>query len=167
MGSKPLDLPIAFQASRIASLFWIVLPFAACSLIVGVFRVVGLPMLAQLIVVAMYGCFVGFAFEIAGFRLVLREQDFTVRCWFTSRDYKWEDVIGWTRWGEGSLLFLRLRDGRIVGTDRPGFGTEDVERLSTILVAKAGHMVTQSKGVLPWYLDYPFGGIMRSGHPLT
>lgn len=124
-------------------------------------------MFAQLIVVAIYGCFVWFGYEIARFRLVLREQGLSVRRRFTSTDYRWDDVSGWTRWGDGSLLFLRLCDGRIVGADRPGFRTKDVETLAIILTHRAGHMLSPEKGVLPRYLEYTIGRMMRSGHPPT
>ena len=125
------------------------------------FRFRGLPWLAQAFIAGMIVCGLLFSLETALYRLRVSDAGIS-EFRFGWRHYAWTDVVGWTRWGDGNLLFIKTANGRIIGTGRPGFGEGEIVLLADLLSAKAGPMARGDQSVLPWYLERTFGGLMRS-----
>ena len=74
----------------------------------------------------------------------------------------WSDVEAWTRWGQQGSLYIRLRNGRIVGTTGWAFYGDRVDVLESVLREHAGEPATGDAGVLPRLLDLTIGSLIRN-----
>jgi hypothetical protein len=155
--------PTTFRAPWTASVFLATVFILGGLLLMVGFRFVGMPWPAQCFIIAVILFGAWSSLEIALYRLCLTHDAITEFRWGW-RSYQWSDVVGWTKWGD-RLLFIKLNNGRIIGTDRPGFGDEDVAQLFELLSRYAGPMARGDQAVLPWYLEWTVGAFLRASPP--
>ena len=142
---------------------WVVAITLVGGVLLGVFRVVlDAPVFAQAFIVFLMACGYINAVIMAAGRCTVSSDGIQVSR-FTSRDYAWSDVEGWTRWGDRGVVFVRFNGGRVYGTDGPSFPSSQASVFAQLLSEHAGQQLTGENGILPWYLEHTIGGFMR-GH---
>ncbi len=165
MEKQPILYPLTFRAPWTAPAFFALLLLLIGGAVMAGFYVVGLPWQAQCFMIAMIAFGLFLSTEIALYRLCLTEKGIAEYRFIGWQHHEWSDVVGWTKWGDNNLLFIKLQNGRTIGTDRPGFGEKEIAILAEALSEKAAPMARGDQSVLPWYLEWTVGGLMRAGPP--
>ena len=83
--------------------------------------------------------------------------------YFFGASGNWKDVEAWTRWGKQGSVFLRFRNGRIIGTTGWAFYGDRVDELEALLRERVGGPTSGDEGVLPRLLDLTIGSLIRNG----
>jgi len=69
----------------------------------------------------------------------------------------WEDIDAWTRWGANGSLFIRFKNGKIIGTGGWAFYGDRVDSLEALLLERVGKPALGDAGVAPRLLKILMG----------
>ena len=79
--------------------------------------------------------------------------------YFFGASGRWDDIDAWTRWGANGSLFIRFKNGKIVGTGGWAFHGDRIDRLEALLLERVGKPALGDAGVAPRLLKMIMGNL--------
>jgi hypothetical protein len=156
-----LQLPVTYRPHPVGVLFWLLVATPASLGMFAVFRwVLEAPLFAQMFIAFLVLAIAVSAIAIAFSYFKVSEEGIESR-YFRHAKGKWTEVEAWTRWGDDGTLYIRFKNGRIIGSDGWALGGDDVDQVVELLETRVGEQSKGENGVLPRLVDAFLGGLMR------
>ncbi|MFK7818085.1 MAG: hypothetical protein AB8G99_05170 [Planctomycetaceae bacterium] len=154
-------LPLHYRPHPVGVFLWlIVAPAIGIGLFCG-FRWLEMPFLAQV-----FAGFLAAGVLLTSLHVLTSYFKITengiVAGYFFGASGSWGGIDAWTRWGKSGSLFIRFKNGRIVGTGGWAFYGDRVDVLESTLRTYVGEPTHGDDGVIPRILDLFVGGLMRN-----
>ena len=155
------QLPVTFRPHPVGVFLWLfVAPLIGIGLFIG-FRWLEMPLVAQAFAGLLTLCVIATSIHVLTSYFAMTETGIKTGYFFGASG-NWDEIDAWTRWGKNGSLFVRFRNGRIVGTGGWAFYGDRVDQLESILRERSGEPAKGDAGVLPRILDLTVGGLFRS-----
>lgn len=155
------DLPLKYRPHPVGVFLWLIVAPAIGIGLFGGFRWLGMPLFAQVFAGLLTFATLASSLHVLTSYFNITEHGIDAGYFFGASG-SWDEIDAWTRWGKNGSLFIRLKNGRIVGTGGWAFYGDRVDILESLLRAHVGEPSHGDAGVLPRILDLTFGGLMRN-----
>ena len=158
---NPPDLPLAYRPHPVGAFLWLIVAPTIGIGLFCVFRWLEMPYFAQVFAGLLTVATLASSLHVLTSYFYITEDGIEAGYFFGASG-SWNDIDAWTRWGKNGSLFIRFKNGRIVGTGGWAFYGDRVDTLESMLHAYAGDPTHGDAGVLPRILDLTVGSLMRN-----